>query len=262
MDSIGINEIYDNLPAVQGNILGVNLDNVMIKDYVPDDLSVQTCLSMFSATMTEWRTLVSYYKCAMMEIETKFRVLNEEFSMQYDRNPIENIKTRIKSPESLIQKMMRKGLPMDINDVEKNINDVAGVRVICSFLEDVDVLAECLLKQDDITLIKVKDYIRHPKSNGYRGLHLIVEVPIFLQNDKRMMKVEIQLRTIAMDFWASLEHRLYYKKDMSPEISQQIKQELLECANKANELDRKMQEIRIMTEKDCETSFEHMLTKY
>lgn len=248
LDSIDAAAISEDMMLVPASVLDIDLKNMMIKDYVPDDLSVQSCLSMISTTMAEWRSLVSYYKCAMMEIETKFKVLNEEFSMQYERNPIENIKSRIKSPESLVQKMMKKGIPMDISSVEKNINDVAGIRVVCSFLEDVDKLAECLLQQDDITLVEVKDYIRNPKPNGYRGLHLIVEVPIFLQNEKRPMKVEIQLRTIAMDFWASLEHRLCYKKDIPADISERIRLELFECAEKAGELDKKMQEIRTMTE--------------
>lgn len=157
-------------------------------------------------------TLISYYKCAMMEVETKFRVLNEQFSLEYDRNPIESIKTRIKSTDSLIRKIRDKNIPLTMTAIENNINDIAGVRIICSFLDDIYTLADCLINQDDITLIKIKDYVKNPKDNGYRSLHLIVSVPIFLQNEKRDVKVEVQLRTISMDSWASLEHKILYKK--------------------------------------------------
>ena len=156
--------------------------------------------------------LMSYYKCAIMEIETKFNVLNEEFSLAHDRNPINTIKSRLKSPESIMEKLERKKLSVSVESIEENLFDVAGVRVICSFPRDVYMLAESLLKQDDIELIEKKDYIKNPKQNGYRSLHLIVAIPIFLANEKRIMKVEIQLRTIAMDFWATLEHQLKYKK--------------------------------------------------
>ena len=178
------------------------------KERIPvhiDDLSAQT--------MTEYREfakLMAYYRCAMMEVETKLNVLNEEFSMRYDRNPISSIKTRLKSPVSIRGKLERRGWDVSVEGIEENLNDVAGVRVICSFPEDVRTIAKALLNQDDVTLIEEKDYITNPKPNGYRSLHLIVAVPIFLAHEKRIMRVEIQLRTIAMDFWASLEHQLRY----------------------------------------------------
>lgn len=156
--------------------------------------------------------MMSYYKCAIMEVETKFRVLNEQYSLEYDRNPIEDIKSRTKSMESLMRKIRRKDIPLTVASIEENIHDIAGVRVICSFPDDIYMLADCLLSQDDITLIKKKDYIKNPKPGGYRSLHLIISIPIFLQEGKRMITVEVQLRTIAMDFWASLEHKLRYKK--------------------------------------------------
>ena len=155
-------------------------------------------------------TMMAYYKCAIMEVETKFKVLNEQFSLEYDRNPIESIKTRVKSLDGIVRKVRRKNIPLTLSAIEQNINDIAGIRVVCSFPEDIYLLADCLLQQDDIRLIEQKDYIKHPKENGYRSLHLIVAVPIFLQNEKREMKVEVQLRTIAMDFWASLEHKVRY----------------------------------------------------
>lgn len=186
--------------------------------------------------------LMSYYKCAMMELETKLNVLNEEFSLQHDRNPINSIKTRLKKPQSIKEKLNKNSLPYSIESIEENLNDVAGVRVCCSFIEDVYMLADALLKQDDITLINMKDYIKNPKKNGYRSLHLIISIPIFLANEKKSMRVEIQLRTIAMDFWASLEHQLRYKKDR--DFTEDMAAELLECANMSAELDEKMSNLR------------------
>ncbi len=191
-----------------------------------------------------FRELMTFYTCAAYEIETKFKVLNEQMSLEGEHNPIETIKTRIKSVESIIRKMNKLNLPLDLDEVEKNIYDVAGVRVICAFPEDIYFLADCLLQQDDIKLIEKKDYIANPKPSGYRSLHLIVEVPIFLMNEKRPMKVEVQLRTIAMDFWASLDHKLRYKKNIDPAIQKELSKQLWECAEKSAELDLKMQAIR------------------
>lgn len=192
----------------------------------------------------DFRRLMTYYKCAIREIETKFDVLDDEYSLQNDRNPINGIKTRLKSISSIAEKLRRKNLPWTVESVEANLNDVAGVRVICSFVQDVYTLAEALLKQDDITLIEKKDYIAHPKGNGYRSLHLIVEVPIFLEKEKRPMRVEIQLRTIAMDCWASLEHQLRYKKGV--EYTDAMQGALLDCAKHSMELDTLMDELRNM----------------
>lgn len=190
----------------------------------------------------EFMKIMAYYRCAMMEIETKFNVLNQEYSLQHDRNPISAVKGRLKSISSIQEKLRRKNLPVSLSAIEENLNDVAGVRVICSFPEDVYALAEALLKQDDITLIAKKDYIAHPKENGYRSLHLIVSVPIFLASEKRVMKVEIQLRTIAMDCWATLEHQLRYKKDF--EFTGEMARELLECARISADLDARMDALR------------------
>lgn len=189
-------------------------------------------------------TLMAYYRCAIMEVETKFKVLNEQFSLEYDRNPIEGIKSRIKSVESLAKKVRDKNIPMTIQSIEENITDIAGVRVICAFPEDIYMLADCLLQQDDITLIQKKDYIQNPKPGGYRSLHLIVSVPIFLKNEKRNMKVEVQLRTIAMDFWASLEHKLRYKKKIPSQAADELAVELKDCALQSAKLDQRMQDIR------------------
>ncbi len=192
--------------------------------------------------LQEFRTLMAYYRCAVMEIETKLNVLNEEFSLRFDRNPINGIKSRLKELPSMKEKLERRNLPLTLTSIEENLNDVAGVRVICSFNEDVYTIANALLSQDDITLVEKKDYIKNPKPNGYRSLHLIVTVPIFLAREKRVMKVEIQLRTIAMDFWASLEHQLRYKKDT--EFTDEMVNELYECANLSAELDERMDKLR------------------
>ncbi len=192
----------------------------------------------------QYRELMSYYGCAMLEIETKFRVLNLQFSLEQDHNPIETIKTRLKSAESIIGKLKRRNLPMNVEAIEENLNDVAGVRVICPFISDIYMLADCLLEQDDVKLIEKKDYIRQPKENGYRSLHLIVETPIYLQDEKRYMRVEVQLRTIAMDFWASLEHRLRYKKEMNPQVLEMLAVELKECADDSASLDKRMETVR------------------
>lgn len=214
------------------------------------DLMDEDSIRSFQKFFTSSKDLMSCYRCAIMEIETKFRVLNERFSLTHDRNPIDNIQTRLKSPESIREKLLRKNLSPTLEDIEKNLFDIAGVRVVCSFVDDIYMLADCLLRQDDITLVRRKDYIEKPKENGYRSLHLIVEVPIFLQNEKKLMKVEVQLRTIAMEFWANLEHQLRYKKNLSPEIIEKTTRQLNECARLSSVLDSQMQNIRDMIEND------------
>ena len=201
-------------------------------------------LDVVHENMRPMNELMTYYRCAIMEIQTKFNVLNEEFSLQYDRNPIEHIKTRLKSPESIAKKIKKKEIEFSIEAVQEHIKDIAGVRVICSFPEDIYMLAECLLNQDDIKLIEKKDYIKNPKKSGYRSLHLIIEVPIFLQSGKKSISVEVQLRTIAMDFWASLEHKLRYKKNIDTDVTEIIERELLVCSEISADLDKRMEEIR------------------
>ncbi len=197
---------------------------------------------IFEEKEGQYDELMAYYKCAMMEVETKFRVLNEEFSLQYDRNPISAIKSRLKNLKSIRDKLIKNDFPLSVDSIEENLNDVAGVRVICSFERDVYLLAEALLSQDDIELITKKDYISAPKENGYRSLHLIVAVPIYLVNEKRTMRVEIQLRTIAMDSWATLEHQLRYKKNI--EFTEEMAEELYLCSKLSADLDHKMDNLR------------------
>lgn len=212
--------------------------------FVRDAILTDDFMEFIQQNMLPMDTLMAYYRCAIMEVETKFKVLNEQFSLRYDRNPIETIKSRLKSTDGILKKLKRKELPLSIEAIEKNINDVAGVRVICSFPEDIYLLADCLLQQDDIRLIEKKDYIKKPKPSGYRSLHLIVAIPIFLQNEKREMKVEVQLRTIAMDFWASLEHKVRYKKNIPASETERLANELVECAEISASLDARMESIR------------------
>ena len=223
---------------------GRNLIERKRDEFVRNSLLSDEFLEMLEKNKKPMDLLMSYYKCAIIEIETKFKVLNQEYSLQYDKNPIESIKTRVKSYDSLLRKIRKKDIPLTLDSIEKNITDIAGVRVICSFPDDIYEIAESFLKQDDITLIEKKDYIQNPKPSGYRSLHLIVQVPIFLQNTKKLVTVEVQLRTIAMDFWASLEHKMRYKKNISPNQVKFLQDELSDCARQSAALDERMQNIR------------------
>lgn len=185
--------------------------------------------------------MMCWYECAIREIRTKLEVLNEEFQAKKSRNPIEGIKSRIKSPMSIYEKMERRGYDITLDTIMESLHDIAGVRVICPFIDDIYSVAEMLTNQDDITLLERKDYIKNPKPNGYRSLHLVLEVPIFLSTGKRKMKVEVQIRTIAMDFWASLEHQIHYKKFKEDKV--EIVEQLAECATVIYDTDLKMQDI-------------------
>ncbi|MEG0912594.1 MAG: GTP pyrophosphokinase family protein [Oscillospiraceae bacterium] len=190
--------------------------------------------------------LMMRYNCALLEVKTKFEVLDKEFSVRYKRNPVETIKTRIKQPVSICAKLKRKGLSVNMDSIENTIFDVAGVRIICSFIDDIYALADMFARQDDITVVAIKDYIKNPKPNGYRSLHYIVEIPIFLSDQKRPMKVEVQFRTIAMDFWASLEHKLKYKQNISN--SGPIVDELKACSEDIAAVDMRMQALHRLIE--------------
>lgn len=186
--------------------------------------------------------LMMEYRSAIMEVETRLKILNEEFSQVYNRNPFESIKSRLKSPTSIYEKLALKGYPVTVESIREHLTDVAGLRVICSFPDDIYRLADLLIKQDEFILVCKKDYIRSPKNNGYRSLHLILDVPIFLSNEKKYVKAEVQFRTIAMDFWASLEHKLKYKKDVAN--TEEIEGQLRACADSIEMLDYQMQDIR------------------
>ena len=212
---------------------GVHLDENLVNTILENDEWRQVL-----EEGENFQTLMAYYECAIMEVETKFNVLNKEFSLRYDRNPIETIKSRLKSIESIVEKLQRKGLPFSVDEIEKNLTDIAGVRVICAFPEDIYLISECLLKQDDIRLIEVKDYIKNPKESGYKSYHMLVTVPIFLSDRVIDTKVEIQIRTMAMDFWASLEHKIYYKFEGN--APGYISRDLRECSDIVSMLDAKM----------------------
>lgn len=205
--------------------------------YIPADAG-----HVFIDQETEFRQMMMMYSCAIKEIKTKLQVLNDELSIKRQRNPIEFIKTRVKQPDSIASKLRRKGYPVTVQSVFENLSDVAGVRVICAFIDDIYKVADMLTAQDDIELIKRKDYIKNPKMNGYRSLHLIIEVPVFFSDHKEQIRVEVQIRTIAMDFWASLEHQLKYKKNIDD--AESIMYELRACADVINRTDYHMQSLR------------------
>lgn len=213
------------------------LDNVLDElNFVPDSDNY------FVNQAIQFRELMMMYNCAIREVRTKLEVLNDELSIRNSRNPIEFIESRIKRPLSIVDKLKRYGEPVNVESIERSLNDVAGIRVICPFIDDIYSVADMLLSQDDITLIKKKDYIENPKSNGYRSLHLILEVPVFFSNQKKPMRVEVQIRTIAMDFWSSVDHQLKYKHDVpnADELSAQLK----ECADIISQTDMRMLAIK------------------
>lgn len=191
--------------------------------------------------MQNFQEVMLMYNCAIKEVRTKFEVLNDDLSIAHNRNPIEMIKTRIKKPASIFKKLNRKNFEVSMESIKENINDVAGVRVICSFVDDIYEVAKMFTSQDDVTLLAVKDYIKHPKENGYRSYHIIISIPVFFANRKEDIKVEVQFRTIAMDFWASLEHEMKYKKNI--DNANEIISELKRCADVIASTDLKMQEI-------------------
>jgi putative GTP pyrophosphokinase len=185
-----------------------------------------------------WTTVIFLYESALKEVGTKLEILNEEFQHVHNYNPIEHIKTRIKTPESIVKKLKRYGYETTIQNMVRYVNDIAGVRLICSFTSDIYRLAEMIGNQSDLKVLTIKDYIKNPKASGYKSYHMLVTVPIFLSNNVVDVKVEIQIRTIAMDFWASLEHKIYYKfEGKAPEY---ISRDLRECAKMVSELDEKM----------------------
>ena len=206
--------------------------------------NIDLLLQQLHADFDPVYSMLMNYQCAVMEVETKFNVLNNRLSLQDEHNPIESIKSRVKSLDSIVRKLDKLGLPITIESAEENLQDIAGVRVVCSFVDDIYRIAECFLAQEDVTLVKRKDYIQNPKPSGYRSLHLIIKTPIYTENGKKDMFVEIQMRTIAMDFWASLEHKLRYKKNINPQTAEELAKELEACAEESAKLDEKMLRIR------------------
>ena len=195
----------------------------------------------FIAEAKQFRELMMMYTCAIRETKTKLEVLNDELAVRHQRNPIQMIKSRVKKPSSITEKLQRRGLPVNVQSLKDNLDDVAGIRVICSFVDDIYTVANMLARQDDVDVLMVKDYIRSPKTNGYRSYHMIIQVPIQFSNGKTKMRVEVQLRTLAMDFWASLDHQIRYK--MEDVVPAEITEKLRHCAETIAETDLEMQEI-------------------
>lgn len=213
----------------------------MQKEIISDPFSPMFANYEITDTLQEFLALQQIYEAGIKEVKTKLEILDDEFKIKHDHNPIHHMEYRLKSVRSILGKLEKRGLEVSLESIVINLTDIAGVRVICNYVSDVYKIADMLIKQSDIKLIKKKDYIKHPKNNGYRSLHLVVEVPIFLAEKVQPIPVEIQIRTIAMDFWASLEHHLRYKADN--EVPDGVRDELIECAKTISNLDYKMQGI-------------------
>ena len=192
-------------------------------------------------TIDEFISMRFRYQSAMREVRTKLEILDSEFRVRYARNPIHHIDSRLKSPMSIAGKLERKGLPNTLEAAEENLNDIAGVRIVCNYLEDIYHVADLLTRQRDVELVARRDYIQSPKESGYRSLHLVIRIPVYLSSHTELVPVEVQIRTIAMDFWASLEHQLRYKSDQ--ETTQMLRRRLQKCAEASAALDREMQDI-------------------
>ena len=212
------------------------------RSFTFDELLTGNRSEEFIESAYPFMKLMMQYQCAMLEVRTKFEVLNTELSLDSDRNPIESISCRIKKPISIAEKLKRKGLDVSLQSIEENLHDVAGIRVVCSFPKDIYKLADKICSQDDIHLLEKKDYIANPKPNGYRSLHLILEAAIPQQDDVQWLKIELQLRTAAMDYWANLDHQLRYKRGKKD--AQLMDEELQQCAAVIRSLDQKMLKIR------------------
>ena len=207
------------------------MDNAMM---IPDTPTA-------AAFQQQYREMMQLYSAAVREVRTKVEILDEEFRTRYAHNPIHHIDSRLKSPQSMMKKLKRKGLPQTLEAAEANLNDIAGVRIVCNYLDDIYRIAELLRRQRDVEFVHLRDYIQNPKESGYRSLHLVIRIPVFLSSHTELVPVEIQIRTIAMDFWASLEHQLRYKSNH--ETTQQLRRRLQHCAEASAALDREMQDI-------------------
>jgi len=227
----------------------MNNDNLPISSHLSQNALLSQANDIMN-TVLDIKGMMMEYSCAIREIKTKLEILDTEFAVRYSRNPISAIHTRLKSQTSIVQKMIRKGVPITRVNIENTLNDIAGIRVICSYIDDIYRIADALSSQDDIRLLEKKDYIQSPKPNGYRSLHLIVSVPVFFAEEKKFVNAEIQIRTIAMDFWASLEHGIKYKKDTAD--AEEIIRGLKECADVIAETDEKMQKLRIQMDSSRE----------
>ena len=220
--------------------------------YSIDDLVDIAEGSELERTIRKFSARMQLYRGGIREISTKLEILDEEFRSKFSYNPIHHIESRLKSMKSIVKKIRAKGLEVTIDSITDNITDIAGVRVICNYIDDIYRVAEMLTAQDDVKLVRVRDYIKKPKETGYRSLHLIVEIPVFLSTGPVPVPVEIQIRTIAMDFWASLEHKLRYKT--GNEVDNDLRERLLNCADEISQLDAEMQDIHATIRKRNEQS--------
>ncbi len=214
----------------------INLDDFKFGAYLlnaPAETKMQTVKSLIE--------MQQVFSAAIKEVSAKLDILDDEFNVKFAHNPIHHMESRLKQPQSVFEKLARRGLAANLDIAMEHLTDIAGIRVICYYISDIYKIAELLLKQDDVTLIKRKDYIETPKPNGYRSLHLVVSIPVFLAEETRRVPVEVQIRTIAMDFWASLEHQLKYKTDSV--VKEDLHRELADCAENIAALDEKMQDI-------------------
>ena len=200
----------------------------------------------------QWKSTMFLYSSALKSINTKIEILNNEFIQLYNYNPIEHITSRLKTPESIVKKLKNDGCEVTIENMVEHLNDIAGIRIICSFMSDIYPIADMIARQADITVLHVKDYIKYPKTNGYKSYHMVVTIPVYLSEGKRDTKVEIQIRTIAMDFWASLEHKMRYKKNIPENHVKYLQDELYDCARQSAELDNRMQNIRNLIAEEAE----------
>ena len=207
------------------------MDNAMM---IPDTPTA-------AAFQQQYREMMQLYSAAVREVRTKVEILDEEFRTRYAHNPIHHIDSRLKSPQSMMKKLARKGLPQTLEAAEANLNDIAGIRIVCNYLDDIYRIADLLQRQRDVEFVHRRDYIENPKESGYRSLHLVIRIPVFLSSHTELVPVEVQIRTIAMDFWASLEHQLRYKSNH--ETTQQLRRRLQHCAEASAALDREMQDI-------------------
>ena len=207
------------------------MDNAMM---IPDTPTA-------AAFQQQYREMMQLYSAAVREVRTKVEILDEEFRTRYAHNPIHHIDSRLKSPQSMMKKLARKGLPQTLEAAEANLNDIAGVRIVCNYLDDIYRIADLLQRQRDVEFVHRRDYLENPKASGYRSLHLVIRIPVFLSSHTELVPVEVQIRTIAMDFWASLEHQLRYKSNH--ETTQQLRRRLQHCAEASAALDREMQDI-------------------
>lgn len=209
---------------------------------MPEDQNrMQQMTADFQRMVDDFFRIQCRYSAAMREVQTKLEILDDEFQMRHKRNPIHHMQCRMKTIQSMMEKLRRKNYAVSMDSAVENLMDIAGIRVICSYVEDVYTVARLLTSQDDVKLIETRDYIRHPKENGYRSLHLIIEIPVFLQEGRVDVPVEVQLRTIAMDFWASLEHSMRYKAQ--GQVPDEISQELQEVGEDIAAIDRRMQSL-------------------